>query len=251
MCRMQPSLARADSPAIATFEADLRARLQNQPSVEQAARVFARGLYETFDHCVLARVYLTVPYRDLPERNRAFARDLVAAQHSGNRLREETVVLSLFGTWGREAQWCDRRNSKGHVGIPLIDASFVSGIPMVARLFEELGVGNFEWTLSRGDELVRKLMGGFNGVFYVPDAATARDKEGRFIIPAQDFVAQYGVKTVFGMGGAYLGGALAACIVFAGEHMPRQQAERFAGLVTPFKAATAQLVRAKQYFDAG
>ncbi len=248
---MQSSLASADIPAIASFEDELRARLQNQPSVEQAARIFARGLYETFEHCVLARVYLTVPYRDLPERNRAFAREVVAAHHAESRLREETVVLSLFGTWGREAQWCDRRNSKGHVGIPLLDASFVSAIPMVARLFEELGVGNFEWTLSRGDELVRKLLGGFNGVFYVPDAATARDREGRFIIPAQDFVERYGVKTVFGMGGAYLGGALAACILFAGEHIPRQQAERFARLVTPFKAATAQLVRARHYFDAG
>ena len=93
-------------------------------------------------------------------------------------------------------------------------------------------------------------MGGFNGVFYVADAATARDSQGRFIIPAQDFVAKYGVKTVFGLGGAYLGGALAACIVFAGEQLPRQQAERFAGLATPFKAATAELVRSRQYFDA-
>lgn len=248
---MEPSLARADTQSIATFEAVLRARLQKQPTVEHAARDFARGIYETFEHCVLARVYLTVPFKDLPARNQAFARNVVAAHPAQRALRDDTVVLSLFGTWGREADWCDRRNSRGHLGIPLIDASFVSGIPMVARLFEELGVGNFEWSLSRGDELVRKLMGGFNGVFYVADAATARDQQGRFIIPAQDFVKQHGVRTVFGMGGAYLGGALAACIVFAGEHMPRAQAERFAGLVTPFKAATAQLVRAKQYFDPG
>ena len=248
---MESSLSRADSQTIATFETGLRARLQNQPSVEHAARLFARGLYETFDHCVLARVYLTVPFRDLPERNRAFAREVVASREGAGRLLEDTVVLSLFGTWGRDSDWCDRRKSRGHLGIPLIDASFVSEIPMVARLFEELGVGNFEWSLPPGDQLVRKLMGGFNGVFYVADAATARDKQGRFIIPAQDFVARYGVKTVFGMGGAYLSGALAACIVFAGEHMPRPQAERFAGLVTPFKAATAQLVRARQYFEAG
>ena len=246
---MLPSLASADAQSIAAFETWLRAQLHDQPTVEQAARIFARGLSERFADCVLARIYLTVPLRDLPRRNRDFARQQAAARKAESRLQDDTQVLSLFGTWGLEEAWRDRRNSKGHVGIPLVDASFVSGIPMVARLFEELGMGDFEWSLSRGDELVRKLMGGFNGVFYVADASTARDKEGRHIIPAQDFIAEHGVRTVFGMGGAYLSGTLVACIVFAGAQLSRQQAERFAGLVTPFKAATAPLVRARQYFD--
>lgn len=54
--------------------------------------------------------------------------------------------------------------------------------------------------LSRGDELVRKLMGGFNGVFYVADAATARDPEGRFIHPSRQPPRRWCARQYFDAG---------------------------------------------------
>lgn len=72
------------------------------------------------------------------------------------------------------------------------------------------------------DVNARRLLGGFNGVFYVDDASSARDAQDRLIIAARDFVAEHGVKTVFGMGGAYPDGTLLVIIVFAREHLTRK-----------------------------
>ena len=247
-CRVSLSLASADPLDVASFEGMLRRDLRDVRTIEAASQIFARGLYETFANCVLARVYLTLPFGQLPDDNKRAVQTLASAQGGFARLNDQTVVLSLTGTWGKEPAWRQRRMSKNHLGIPLLDPSFVASIPMVARLFEELGVGLDGLPAGR-DDTARKLMGGFNGVFYVADAATTLDSRGRHIIPAQDFVSGYGVKTVFGMGGAYLGGTLAACIVFSGETIPRRQAENFASLITPFKAATSPLLRGRQIFE--
>ena len=70
------------------------------------------------------------------------------------------------------------------------------------------------------------------------------------MITAADFVAAYDVKSVFGMGGAYLSGALTAVMVFSRLKVERSVAERFALLVSPFKAATSQLVSSERVFAA-
>ncbi|GAC1344534.1 MAG: hypothetical protein NVSMB23_19530 [Myxococcales bacterium] len=248
--KMPAPLALANPSEIEAFEASVSRTLSGMRTVEAAAQAFSRAIFEGFAHCVLARVYLTIPFRDLPDEQRLFVRDLAIGHGAFNRLHRDTVVLSLMGTWGTETQWRDRRKSRGHLGIPLLDPAFVQSIPMVSRLFEEMGVGVDLFGLDHA-AYVRKLAGGFNGVFYVGDAAGARDSRNRHIIPAQEFVEEHAIKTVFGMGGAYLGGAMVACIVFAEQPVPRLQAERFATLVTPFKAATASLVRRRLLFDRG
>jgi len=60
----------------------------------------------------------------------------------------------------------------------------------------------------------KRMLGGINQRFYVQSAKTALDAQGRFIIPARDFVEQYRIETVFGMAGAYVDGMIVAAIIF-------------------------------------
>ena len=122
-------------------EADLRASLTRVTSLEDAAQTFAKQIYDTFvESTVLARVYATVPFERLPAAHQKFVTELASSKSALARLDALTPVLSLVGTYGAEPSWCDRHQSKAHVGIPLIDTKFVEAIPMVARLLQELGV---------------------------------------------------------------------------------------------------------------
>ena len=118
---------------------------------------------------------------------------------------------------------------------------------MLARLLKELGV-DLTWLDAATDLNARRLIGGFNGVFFVDDAATAQDNLGRKIIPAQDFVEEQGVKTVFGMGGFYPDNTLIVIIVFARERLTRTHVERFTSLISLIKGETFGLVRARKIF---
>jgi hypothetical protein len=223
----------------------LRAVVGKTPALENAAECVARQLYESYEATTaLARVYAVMPYRDLAPSVTAFVDELAAKT---SQLRPDTPVLTLLATHGTKPEWRDRKKSQGHVGIPLVSAEFVQAIPMVARLLKELGV-DLAWLDAAPDLNARRLLGGFNGLFYVDDAATAKDSAGRLIIPAQDFVAEEGIKTVFGMGGFYPDNTLVVMIVFARESLKRSQVERFTSLISLFKGETFGVVRARRFF---
>jgi hypothetical protein len=242
------TLATVTRSELEELESRIRASASKANSLDVAAQAFTREMFDSFPgSTALARVYATVPYGVLPTESRAFVEKLVAAKGDQGRLQAETPVLSLLGSYGLLPEWRDRKLSQGHVGIPLIDSRFVASIPMVARLLQELG-SPLDWLDDTPAAYVRRLVGGFNGVFYVPEAATAKDAHGRLIVPAQDFVAEHNVKTVFGMGGHYLDGTLVLAIVFARESLPRSQAETFASLISNFKTATSAIVRRRAIF---
>ncbi|MEA2753229.1 MAG: hypothetical protein QOI41_7372 [Myxococcales bacterium] len=228
---------------------DLRATVGKTAALENAAEHVKRALYATFEaSTALARVYAVVPYRDLTAPVAAFVDELAAKTGQTAHVRPETPVLTLLATHGRQKDWCDRTKSKGHVAIPLVSAEFVQAIPMVARLLKELGV-DLAWLDAATDVNARRLLGGFNGLFFVDDAATARDNLGRLVIPAQDFVEEQDVKTVFGMGGFYPDNTLIVIIVFARETLRRSQVERFTSLISLFKGETFGVVRARKFFS--
>ena len=154
-------------------------------------------------------------------------------------------MLSLIASSGQEAQWRDRRNSKGHVGIPLISASFVHAIPMIARLLEELGLP-IDWADEHDIDLVKNLGTGF---FFVENAAEALDSEGRKIIAAQDFVADYQVRSVFGAAAPYANGQMVVAVTFCRDIIGRGAAEAFLPLVNLFKSKTETLVGAGRVFS--
>ncbi len=226
----------------------VRGKLTASVALEGAAAAVARELYERFEATTaLARVYAVVPYKDLEPAVASFVDALAARTGQSGALKADTPVLTLLGTHGAKEEWCDRRKSAGHLGIPLISAEFVQAIPMVARLLKELGV-DLSWLDAAPELNARRLLGGFNGLFFVDDAATARDALGRHIIPAKDFVEEQGVQTVFGMGGFYPDNTLLVIIVFARERLKRAQVERLTSLISLFKGETFGVVRARKFF---
>ena len=213
--------------------------------LENAAQELATGLHTKFGESVaLARVFFTVSYDSLPHTNKEFVQNLAQSAGAASSLKGTTPVLSLLGTHGQEADWNDRRKSKGHVGIPLISSAFVGAIPMISRLLKELGVP-LDWIDSHDSEIIKKTVGGSSGLFFVDNAAEATDTEGRKIIAAQDFVSKYGIKSVFGAGQAYPAGQILVFVAFCRDAFKRDAAERFLPLAGRFKDSTLSLAAGK------
>jgi hypothetical protein len=177
----------------------------------------------------------------LPAADQTFVAALAGSGGAAAALKGDTPVLSLLGTRGSEPDWDDRGKSKGHLGIPLVASSFVEGIPMVSRLMHDMGIG-LEWLDTNDTKIVVKSLGRVAGVFYVRDAATGVDDQGRMIVPAQDFVRAHGIKTVFGLGGSYLNGTFMILILFTRERLERDEVEKFMPLVSTIKSVTMSLV---------
>jgi hypothetical protein len=194
------------------------------------------------DSIALARLFATFPMRGLPVENRAFVEEMARSANVSDQIAEETLVLSLLGTRGDSPEWNDRRQSKGHVGIPLVSSRFVDRIPMISRLLKQLGAG-LDWIDRKDTDIVSETFGSLSGVFHVKDAASEVDTEGRKIIPAQDFVQASGVKSVIGIGGCYMGTSVFfAIILFLREVVEHLVAERFMLQSNLFKTATLNLV---------
>lgn len=206
----------------------IKGEIKNSEYLEDAASKFTNAIYNEFSKSfVLSRLFVTIPFCDLPDDNKRFVEALADSKGIISQLRDSTPILSLLGTSGLENAWNSRTNSKGHVGIPLISASFVDSIPMMSRLLKELGI-NLEWLKYFDTDIVTKKMGKISGLFYVEDAAKNTDKLGRKIISAQDFVAKYNVKTVFGMGGySSIGMKYVVMINFMNKQLPNKGAQLF------------------------
>ncbi len=241
-------LSDATSMTVSSLWADLEEKIQKAGSLEEASQELAASLHRKFEEsAVLARVFVTVPYESLPSANRNFVENLADSAGAKSGVRPATPVLSLIGTFGQESNWQDRRKSEGHVGIPLISSAFVDAIPMISRLIKELGLA-LEWVDSHDTEKIVETIGSKAGLFYVEDAASATDSEGRKIIAAQDFVSDHNVKSVFGTAGAYSSGQLAVAVVFCRDTVSRSVAELFLPLTDLFKAGTTALVESGKVF---
>lgn len=237
-------------PRLRSLQGCLRENLRGCTSVEPAASHLVELFADEFaGRVVLARVFATVPFDRLPAFNRNATAALAASKGASDRLRPDTPVLSLLATRGQQPAWCDRRLSKGHVGIPLVSQDFVDAAPMVAALFAELGfslVGR-----ERGASCERLLGGESAGSMYVADAKTAVDQRGRKVIAAQDFVAVHGVETVFAVGGCWPNRDLVACIVFLQGSLGRAAVRRLAPLLSVFRAGTTSQAMHGRYFADG
>ncbi|MHC4073389.1 MAG: hypothetical protein ACYTGS_15370, partial [Planctomycetota bacterium] len=119
-----------DSTSLALLLDKVQEDTKNCRTLEQAAQLVTDAVYEELDDSVvLARVFATVPFGELPEPNRTFVTDLAAANDIAPLINNDTLILSLLGTRGAKSEWNDRRTSQGHVGIPLASAAFVDKIP--------------------------------------------------------------------------------------------------------------------------
>lgn len=238
----------ADPVSLAELWAEIEPKIKQCAFAEQAAQELAAGIYSKFtESVVLARVFLWVFFDTLPAPNKDFVENMVRSAGVAADLKNSTPVLSLLGTSGLEPAWNDRRKSQGHIGIPLVSSSFVDAIPMISRLLSELGVP-IEWIESHDSEIIKKTVDDSSGLFFVDDAATAEDREGRRIIAAQEFVSTYGVKSVFGGGEVYPNGQMFVFVVFCRDAFARETAEQFSLLARLFRDSTASLVKAERVF---
>jgi hypothetical protein len=247
---MTPALADVDVASVKLLWHDIEPEVSRADRLENAAQALTRRLFESFPGSVaLARGFVTIPLETLPAANQTFVRTLATRADVIAALKPTTPVLSLIASYGTQDAWCDRRRSEGHVGIPLVSAAFVDGIPMVSRLLQQLGM-QLDW-LERGDTaIVAKVLGSSTGVFFVREASQETDRQGRKVIAAQDFVSQHHIRSVFGFGGSYFGGAIVIFVLFCTRPIDRTVAQRFAPLANLFKAATTSLAGPTSVFAA-
>lgn len=227
---------------------EMAADVKASSSLEEAAGKFVTGLYRLYETgLVLVRVFAIVPFGELPDRNRQWVRNLAQAKHVVDDLNEDTMVLSLVGTHGDEEAWNDIRTSEGHVGIPLTSSDFVSAVPMFARLLKDLEVN--ELLVLQDGSSGSSAKG--SKTFHVPHAKQTVDSEGRHVVPAQDFVEEHKIHTVFGVGGPHAEGSknVILTIFFTKEDLPRETAESFEALMDDFTDSIAHFIDEHRVFS--
>jgi len=227
----------------------IESKAQPGTTLQASSQACAEVIYDFFrDSLVLFRIYATTPYARLPLDIQRFVRRITDAQGVTSKLQPESIILSLLGTAGVQPDWNDRLKSRGHLGIPLVDASFVENLPMVSALMKDMGLG-LDWLDRRDSSFVVKEVGRLARVFFVPDARTTVDAQGRKVIPASDFVAAHSVRTVFGLGGGYINGVFLAMLFFTRELIERPKVEAFLPVINSFKLGTMNTVLATKIFE--
>ncbi len=244
-----PTLVAMTAHELLTVQDELRASLRNVASFEAGAQSYVEAIYREFaGEIALSRMFLTLPFGELPEDLRRSAWSVVEGQAAQARVTAVTPVLTLVGTYGDEPAWRHRCDSRSHAAIPLCSTSFVDSIPMVAALLQEMGINlGLEHETGR---FIKNVLGvGWVGLFYVEDARSARDSQGRRVIPAAAFVDGHHIRSVFGLGKAYGNGAIVTYVGFTKKLMTRERVEALVPIINLFKASTLDLVHAKRYFN--
>jgi hypothetical protein len=226
--------------------ADLRRRvdtaLKGRASLWDAGQTLADILFAEFkDSLVLARVFATLALERLPEREKLTVMELATSRHCTAEISSDTMVVSLIGTRGKKEKWNDRNRSRAHLVVPLLSSSFIKTIPLVAWLMSDTGTG-IGWIESQRDRIQVRSLGQMARLVHVDDAATALTSDGFKIVPAQEFVSKYAVRTVLGLGGSYLNRAFVSIILFTNESISPEAAEKLMPLVNTFKTATMKFV---------
>jgi hypothetical protein len=210
---------------------ELRNRDESVESMEVAASRAVDLFYDKFrtgglqndqPACVLARCFRTNVIAELPsDVQRAILSE------SGHPGRAEMQYLTLLASRGEEAAWNGRRGSVAHQAIPLPTAEVVRRAPMISQLILQLGleIGDVVDPSTRVEPAVQKAF----EVFHVEDAV------GSTMVPAQEFVRRYGVRSVIGFGGLLPAGELFAVILFARVRITEETAALFRTLALGVK----------------
>jgi hypothetical protein len=214
-------------------------------SMEEAATGIVRYLYENLmgpdgRACVMARLYKTHPFGDLPEELRDFGRQMMP----GVALIPTTKCLTLLGTVGDEPEWNDRRASRRHRSIPLASTEVVEQIPMMAQMMRQFGI-EISSLLEASPEIVRELDRKSYNVFYVPETHIT----GKYIPAQAEFVIPYGIKSALGFGGVLPSGNLFAVIMFTRVAIPMQTARMFRTIALNVKMNMLRFMGGKIFAD--
>ncbi len=73
-------------------------------SFEEAAQRYTATIYQEFkESIVLVRLFATVPYGKLPAQDKDFVDTSAAAKGISRLLHDQTLIISLLGTYGVES----------------------------------------------------------------------------------------------------------------------------------------------------
>lgn len=230
------SLARVDLAAVAACGAQLRRVVREASSLEEAAQQVATHLHQAFgdEHgscALLTRVFVTTRADELEDEVRALL----------DPGPDAAPCLALLATRGAVTDWDDRRQSQAHQVLALSssDANPLAGMPMINGLFEQFGLVPDAF----GQYAHRSAAADFS-VFHVEEAA------GSPLVPAQDFVHDFGVRSVLGVGCALADGRVIAVVQFTRVPLPAWRAQLFGALAVSLRLALLPLTDAPVFAGA-
>jgi hypothetical protein len=238
MTAVSYNLANFTMKDISECSAEIRELAEGTASMEELCTKITRLLRErltfgpTADPAMaLVRIFKTHRLGELPEDLQTIARAT-----KNEKLNPETMCLTLMGSSGANPRWNQRKFSKGHQAIPLIDTPSVHRIPMIASLIQGFGLDIEQ--LLQDDPLFLEAFGHstFN-VFFIKEAL------GSQWIPSQDdFVIPLRIKSVLGCGGLLPGGDVFAVVMFSRFTIPDDTAAVFRSLSVTFRSVLTPYV---------
>lgn len=243
---MRLSEMRADDIAITMME-----NVKNLPSktlFEETAQLVCEKTYNSFsESIVLTRIFVTRPLSCLPKDITDFVWGLGEQVGITDQILDDSPILSLAGTKGKEHAWSDRKLSGGHKGIPLVSSDFVSAVPMLMGVFKQT-LGDLSWLNMRNRDEMHRITGKSTGIFYVENAKKNVDDQGRKIIAAQDFVKKEDISTVFGIAGGLADGSMMVMLNFTREELDKSAAEAFVPAIMALRSRAVKHVFENRVF---
>jgi hypothetical protein len=201
----------------------------------------------------LLRCFLVGRLADQPAGNQAFAREWMRRQDEPTLLLPTTPTLALIGTAGIDPGWNDRKRSVGHLAIPMVSKELVARMPLVASLFDQLGVG-LDWLAAPNPGVVREVGQRAEQQFFVADISkllAARQakgaKEGKAVGGKR--VLQSQLRCGFGAASSYMTqDAFLIVVGFAERALDARAASLATMLARYVRAGTYRMVDAGRWF---
>src|SRR5262245_28171691 len=163
---------------VSALRARVESELKEAGTFQQASQKFIELLYDEFSaSAVLFRVYATVDYEKLPQKEKDFVLELARSRGFLDELKPKTPVVTLLGSRGKRPSWNHRLRSERHLAIPLVSASFIKTIPMISRLMGDIGSG-LARVRKQDINMTVSSMGQMAKVLYVQDAPETRTGDG-------------------------------------------------------------------------
>lgn len=197
----------------------------------------------------LLRVFVVTRLSEQPAGNQAFAREWMRRQDQPTTLLQTTPTLALIGTAGTDPGWNDRKRSVGHLAIPLVSSRLIARVPLVAALFEQLGVG-LDWLHEIKPGTIREVGQRAERQFFVADVSKmlAGRRDGKGIGGKRVMHSQ--LRCGFGSGSPYMTqDAFLIVVGFAERALDPRAATLATMLVRYIRAGTYRMVDAGRWFS--
>lgn len=213
------------------------------------AQAACRSVHERAEGRIgLLRCFLVGRLSEQPAGNQAVAREWMRRQDQTSALQPTTPTLALIGSAGTDPGWNDRKRSIGHMAIPLVSSRLIAHVPLVASLFEQLGVG-LDWLEAPEAGAIREVGQRAERQFFVDDISKllVGRREGKPVGGKR--VLQSQLRCGFGSSSPYMTqDAFVIVVGFAERALDPRAASLATMLVRYVRAGTYRMVDAGRWF---